>query len=105
VPHTDWLAGVVERERSGFVVTGSDVPATARRGDGGREPMLVETSLAGVFAVGDVRYGSTKRLASAVGEGAVAVRVVHEYLRQSPAVLADITRRGTFTSAGVTSTA
>jgi thioredoxin reductase (NADPH) len=79
-PHTDWLDGTVERERNGFVLTGSDVPRTSY---GDREPLLLETSMPGVFAAGDVRHGSTKRLASAVGEAAVAIQIVHEYLEQS----------------------
>lgn len=79
-PHTDWLDGTVERERNGFVLTGSVVPRAAY---GDREPLLLETSMPGVFAAGDVRHGSTKRLASAVGEAAVAIQIVHEYLAQS----------------------
>ena len=81
-PHTDWLAGVVERDRSGFVVTGAELAPAARRGFDDRDPLLLETSLPGVFAAGDVRAGSTKRLASAVGEGAIAVQVIFEYLRR-----------------------
>jgi thioredoxin reductase (NADPH) len=65
-PHTDWLEGVVERDRNGFIVTGAE--------------LLFETSLPGVFAAGDVRAGSIKRLASAVGEATAAVQAVHEYL-------------------------
>lgn len=68
--------------RHGFVLTGTDVPA-----DGwaqGRPPALLETSRAGVFAVGDVRHGSVKRVASAVGEGALAVTLVHAHLAQQP---------------------
>jgi thioredoxin reductase (NADPH) len=72
-PHTAWLEGVVERDDRGFVLTGRDVT-----GDGGR--LLLETSVPGVFAAGDVRHRSVKRVASAVGEGAVAVQLVHEYL-------------------------
>jgi thioredoxin reductase (NADPH) len=79
-PHTEWLAGTVLRDRSGFIITGR----LARRGAAwsvGREPGSFETSMPGVFAVGDARSGSVKRLASAVGEGAAAVREIHEYLR------------------------
>jgi thioredoxin reductase (NADPH) len=68
-PRTDWLGGHVELDDGGYVQTGRD----------GR--LLLETSLPGVFAAGDVRSGSTKRVASAVGEGAMAVRMVHQYLR------------------------
>ena len=85
LPHTDWLDGVVERDRTGFLVTGPDLDPRARARFAGRAPMLFETSLPGVFAAGDVRGGSTKRLASAVGEGSVAIRVIHEYLQQAPA--------------------
>ena len=80
LPHTEWLRGVVVRDRGGFLVTGSDLQDDV----GGRAPLLLETSMPGVFAAGDVRYSSTKRLASAVGEGAVAVRMVHQYLRDHP---------------------
>jgi thioredoxin reductase (NADPH) len=72
----------VERDRSGYIVTGADLEPAARGSFGARAPMMLETSLPGVFALGDVRHGSTKRLASAVGEGAVAVRLVHEYLEK-----------------------
>ena len=69
-PHTDWLDGVLERDRAGFLVTG------------GPDRLLLETSMPGVFAAGDVRSGSTKRIASAVGDAAVAVQVIHQYLQQ-----------------------
>jgi thioredoxin reductase (NADPH) len=75
VPHTGWLRGCVELDEDGFVLTG---PQVASRN--GRQPMLLETSVPGVLAVGDVRSGSIKRVASAVGEGAMAVRLVHEHL-------------------------
>lgn len=85
-PHTEWLASSVERDDWGFILTGEDLLRTdpERRGwllD--RPPLLFETSLPGVFAAGDVRHGSVKRVASSVGEGAIAVRSVHEYLRLS----------------------
>jgi len=77
-PRTDWLDGIVERDQGGYVLTGRDLVG------GGwpleRAPMLLETSLPGVFAAGDVRCRSVKRVASAVGEGAIAVQLVHEYL-------------------------
>lgn len=85
LPHSDWLAGSVECDGTGFIVTGSDVAADARVRFGDREPMLVETSMPGVFAVGDVRHGSTKRIASAAGEAAVAVAALHKYLNLEPA--------------------
>jgi thioredoxin reductase (NADPH) len=81
VPHTEWLSDTLARDRAGFLVTGT---ALARAGAGwalSRPPMGFETNLPGVFAVGDVRSGSVKRLASGVGEGSVAVQAVHEYLR------------------------
>jgi len=81
VPHIDWLNGMVEVDRSGFIMTGTDLDPHSLGRFGDRQPMLLETSLPGVFAVGDVRHGSTKRIASAVGEGAVAIRVIHEYLQ------------------------
>ena len=82
-PHTDWLAGVVERDRSGFILTGTDLGAQAREHFRDRQPMRLETSVPGVFAVGDVRAGSIKRLASAVGEGTIAVQLIHDYLREA----------------------
>jgi DNA-binding transcriptional MerR regulator len=82
-PHTDWLPETILRDRWGFVLTGADLLADGRPPAGWpleRPPMLLETSLPGVFAAGDVRHGSIKRVASAVGEGSVAIRLVHEYL-------------------------
>jgi thioredoxin reductase (NADPH) len=73
----------VRRDQSGFVVTGPDLLEDGRpAGDWPlrRLPMFLESSLPGVFAVGDVRYGSVKRVASAVGEGSIAIRLVHDYL-------------------------
>lgn len=85
-PHTDWLGDAVQRDRNGFIVTGHDVAW-----DGPRVPLPLETSMPGVFAVGDARMGSVKRVASAVGEGAVAVRHVHDYLA-APAIFTPATR-------------
>jgi thioredoxin reductase (NADPH) len=70
-PHTEWLPPEIERDSRGFVLTGSDVSGTERR------PLLLETSMHGVLAAGDVRHGSVKRVASAVGEGSIAIQVVH----------------------------
>jgi thioredoxin reductase (NADPH) len=84
-PHTDWLPETIGRDRWGFVLTGSDLLQDGRPPAGwplDRPPMPLETSLPGVFAVGDVRHGSTKRVASAVGEGSIAIRLIHEYLSQ-----------------------
>ncbi|MEO5987224.1 MAG: NAD(P)/FAD-dependent oxidoreductase, partial [Candidatus Limnocylindria bacterium] len=75
-PRTAWLDGVVERDERGFILTGPQV--SMRRG--GREAALLESSMPGVFAAGDVRHRSIKRIASAVGEGAMAVSLIHEYL-------------------------
>ncbi|WP_326569638.1 FAD-dependent oxidoreductase [Amycolatopsis rhabdoformis] len=72
-PHTEWLPDGVQRDERGFILTGSDL----RGGPLGREPLPLETSLPGVFAAGDVRSGSVKRVASAVGEGSVAIQVLH----------------------------
>ncbi|MGH2920301.1 MAG: FAD-dependent oxidoreductase [Solirubrobacteraceae bacterium] len=77
-PHTDWLAGVVARDERGFILAGPDV-----QGDGWplkRDPFLLETSVPGVFVAGDVRARSVKRVASAVGEGSMAVSLIHQYL-------------------------
>jgi thioredoxin reductase (NADPH) len=82
-PHTSWLPGAVQRDRWGFVVTGADLLHDGAPPPGWpleRRPMPFESSLPGVFAVGDVRHGSTKRVASAVGEGSVAIQQVHQYL-------------------------
>jgi thioredoxin reductase (NADPH) len=78
-PHTEWLPATVERDPAGFVMTGPDVSDDALRGFG-RRPLALETSLPGVLAVGDVRHGSVKRVASAVGEGSIAIRLVHQLL-------------------------
>jgi thioredoxin reductase (NADPH) len=80
-PRTAWLDGVVARDERGFVLTGPQVgPAIGWNLD--RKPFLLESSLPGCFAAGDVRHDSVKRIASAVGEGAMAVRFVHEYLAE-----------------------
>ena len=80
VPHTDWLPAEIERDSRSFVLTGPGLERSARWTES-RQPFLLETSRAGVFAAGDVRSGSVKRVASAVGEGAMAVQFVHEYLK------------------------
>lgn len=83
-PHTDWLRGTLELDEEGFVRTGSNLREYRNRDDRwqrlNRSPYLLETSIPGVFAAGDVRSESTKRVATAVGEGAIAVRLVHQYL-------------------------
>jgi thioredoxin reductase (NADPH) len=77
-PCTEWLHGVVEPDDRGFILTGRDVPVASWPLT--RAPLPFETSLPGVFAAGDVRHGSVKRVAGAVGEGSVAVGSVHQYL-------------------------
>jgi thioredoxin reductase (NADPH) len=82
-PHTAWLSGMVALDEDGFVLTGADAEGYRDAGvwrGVQRPPLVLETSRPGVFAVGDVRHGSVKRVASAVGEGAMAVRFVHEHL-------------------------
>jgi thioredoxin reductase (NADPH) len=82
--HTDFLEGVVERNRTGFIITGPNLIRQGRRPKGWtlkREPYLLETSVPGIFAAGDVRQGAVRRVASAVGEGAIAVSFVHQYLK------------------------
>ena len=82
VPRTDWLPGEIERDEKGFILTGTALGLDRRRANG-RSPFLLETSQPGVFAAGDVRSGSIKRVASAVGEGSMAVQFVHEFLREA----------------------
>jgi thioredoxin reductase (NADPH) len=80
-PHTDWLEDTVALDEWGFVLTGSDLLRRAPPAwEDERAPLALETSLPGVFAVGDVRRGSVKRVASAVGEGAMAIQLVHQYM-------------------------
>ena len=83
LPRTDWLAGLVERDERGFILTGPDLIRDGQHPKGWtleRDPFLLETNVPGIFAVGDVRYGSVKRVASGVGEGSVAVQFIHQYL-------------------------
>jgi thioredoxin reductase (NADPH) len=83
LPRTDWLADVVERDERGFILTGPDLIRDGQRPKGwalDRDPFLLETNVPGLFAVGDVRHGSVKRVASSVGEGSVAVQFIHQYL-------------------------
>ena len=82
-PHTRWLPEEIMRDERGYVITGNDLLQDGSPPEGWpleRPPMLLETSVPGVFAAGDVRCGSVKRVASAVGEGAIAIQMVHKYL-------------------------
>ena len=76
-PNTDWLPPDFERDERGFVLTGADV-SQRRASPLDRSPFLLETSMPGVFAAGDVRHGAVKRVASAVGEGSIAIQFLHQ---------------------------
>jgi thioredoxin reductase (NADPH) len=83
LPQTNWLGEAIERDDRGFILTGPDIMQGGQRPKGwtqDRDPFLLETNVPGVFAVGDVRHGSVKRVASGVGEGSVAVQFIHQYL-------------------------
>ncbi len=84
-PRTEWLGSMVARDEHGFLLTGPDLPRRDGRPKGwplDREPYLLETSMPGVFAAGDVRHQSVKRVASAVGEGSIAVQFTHRFLAE-----------------------
>ena len=83
-PHTDWLDDAVARDKQGFVLTGRDLRREHLEhwSEDERWPYLLETSMCGVFVAGDVRHGSVKRVGSAVGEGAMAVQFIHQYMRE-----------------------
>jgi thioredoxin reductase (NADPH) len=84
MPHTEMVADVVERNRAGFILTGPELlvngswPISWKLE---RDPYFLEASIPGIFAAGDVRQGAVRRVASAVGEGAIAVSLVHQYLK------------------------
>jgi thioredoxin reductase (NADPH) len=85
VPKTEWLDGIVERDERGFILSGPDLMQEGKGPKGwrpDRDPFLLETSVPGIFVAGDVRHGSVKRCASAVGEGSIAIQFVHQYLRE-----------------------
>jgi thioredoxin reductase (NADPH) len=78
--NTGWLPAAVARDARGYVLTGADIPAAARDSTLGRDLYLLETSVPGIFAAGDVRHDSMKRVASAVGEGSMTIAFIHQYL-------------------------
>jgi len=83
IPYTDWLNGVVERDAKGFIVSGTHLLREGKRPSGwtpDRDPFMLETSVPGIFVAGDVRHASTKGVTSGVGEGAMAVKFIHQYL-------------------------
>ena len=83
LPRTDWLGDLVQRDERGFILSGQELMRDGKRPHGwtlDRDPSLLETNVPGIFVVGDVRHGSVKRVASGVGEGAVAIQFVHQYL-------------------------
>jgi thioredoxin reductase (NADPH) len=85
-PHTNWLPPTILRDKQGFILTGTDLTKDGRWPETwqlARAPLPLETSMSGVFAVGDVRHGSVKRVASAVGAGSIAIQYIHEYLGQA----------------------
>jgi thioredoxin reductase (NADPH) len=86
-PCTAWLAGMVACDERGFILSGPDLPRTAHGKhvvgwQADREPYLLESSVPGIFVAGDARHGSVKRVASGVGEGAIAVSFIHQYLAE-----------------------
>jgi len=87
-PSTQWLAGQLAEDTHGFLLTGTNIPE-AQLDDKDRIPLFLETSRPGVFAVGDVRSGSVKRAATAIGEGSMAVRLVFERLQATGSAVAD----------------
>jgi thioredoxin reductase (NADPH) len=83
VPRTNWLAGIVERDAQGYIISGQHLMLEGKRPSGwtaNRDPFYLETSIPGIFVAGDVRHRSAKGVTSGVGEGAMAVKLVHQYL-------------------------
>jgi thioredoxin reductase (NADPH) len=93
-PRTQWLDQATARDRWGFILTGPDLPASARP-PASRPPLPLETSMPGVFAAGDVRRGSVKRVASAVGEGAATIPLIHHHLARAAAARKTLTGQHT----------
>jgi thioredoxin reductase (NADPH) len=84
VPHSELVAGVVERNQAGFILTGPDLAQNGNRPKNWklkRDPYLLETSVPGIFAAGDIRHGAVRRVASAVGQGAIAISLIHQHLK------------------------
>ena len=86
VPHTNWLTEIVRLDANGFILTGSDLVQNELQRPQGwlldRQPFLLETNVPGIFAAGDVRHGSIKRLAAGVGEGFTAIQLIHQYSKR-----------------------
>jgi thioredoxin reductase (NADPH) len=82
VPHTEWLDPDIARDPAGYLLTGEQVAGLAQW-PLERAPLFLETCVPGVFAVGDVRHGATRRVAPSVGAGAIAVQLVHQYLSEA----------------------
>jgi thioredoxin reductase (NADPH) len=80
-PHTTMFTPLVATDEKGFILTGNDVRTAARPWPLDRDPLMFETSVPGIFAAGDVRYGANRRIAAAVGEGSAAIFSIHQYLR------------------------
>jgi thioredoxin reductase (NADPH) len=93
-PSTGWLAGQLAEDNRGFLLTGTSIPE-GRLDDTDWNPLFLETSRPGIFAIGDVRSGSVKRAATAIGEGSMAVRLVFERLQATGTAVADPPRAGT----------
>jgi hypothetical protein len=92
-PATGWLAGQFAEDARGFLITGAGIPDD-KLDDVGRMPLFLETGRPGIFAVGDVRSGSVKRAATAIGEGSMAVRLVYERLQATGTAVVDPPRAG-----------
>jgi thioredoxin reductase (NADPH) len=85
-PHTGWLTGIIQRDANGFILTGMDLVQNGLQRPQGwllnRQAFLLETNIPGIFAAGDVRHGSIKRISAGVGEGSTAIQLMHQYLRR-----------------------
>ncbi len=85
MPHTSAIADLIECDERGFILSGPDLTQDGRRPRNWtlkRDPYLLETNVPGIFVAGDVRHGSIKRVASAVGEGSIAIELIHQYLNR-----------------------